>query len=216
MNDVIKLTNFRTAGVVGWLAIEQQTPQPIDIELELHLDVSNAADNGDLSQTVDYSAVQSQVVMLVSNGSWRLIESLATGIARLVLAPPGPGVSRAHVQAVTVTVGKPAILAGAVPSVSIHRTVEWCDLRTRMEPPATWIDVLAETPRCGAYRMHIDAGSAYQVPAGLALEVVAGDITLDGRRISVGERVPAGSSRGVSNPGDVPATVLAVGPSFMG
>lgn len=210
MYDVIKLSNFRTSGIVGWLAIEQQTPQPIDVEIELHLDLSSAADQGDLSQTVDYAAVQSQVVMLVSSGSWRLIETVATAISRLLLSPPGPDEERAVVQEVTVRVSKPAILAGGIPSVRIHRTGEWCDLGTRMEPPSTWVDVLAETANCGAYRLHVEPGSTFMVPAGVALEVIAGAPDIAGRPYGPGERLPSGMERSVANHGDAPLTLLAI------
>jgi dihydroneopterin aldolase len=209
MHDMIRLDALTLDAVVGITDAEQRSMQPLVIEIELGVDL-DAASGGDLARSVDYAAVHEQVRTLVQYGHWRLIESLAVAIVRLMLAPPAPMERRAQVEDAAVTVRKPKVLEGAIPSVSVRRDASWCDLRTRLAPSKTWVDTLVVTEWAGAYRLHVEAGSTWEVPPGAAVHLIAGTLSADGRPVPVGGRLARGQARKLTAAGDGAATLLVV------
>lgn len=205
--DWIELTGMSLRCIVGLLERERRNPQQLDVELALGLDLDGAA-GGDLSQSVDYAAVADQVHFLAAHGRWRLLESLAAAICRLVLAPPAVGEGRAQVDRVRVRLRKPEVLLGlAVPGVEQTRAREWCLLSSRTPVRGSTIDVLQETDRGGAYRVHLDPGVGWRSP-GLAVHVVAGAVVADGELLEPG--ATGTSAESLENPRGVPATLVAV------
>ncbi len=112
------------ACIVGILPRERVEPQPLRIELELAVDLARCGDTGDLSASVDYGAVDEQIRWLATHGEFRLIESLALAISRLVLLPPAPTDARTQVRAVSVTIRKPTVLRASEPRVTMVRGPE--------------------------------------------------------------------------------------------
>jgi dihydroneopterin aldolase len=86
MTDRILLQNIRVAGRHGVGDAERATPQPFEIDVEMHLDLSPAGTTDDLEQTVDYSAVDAIVRRIVAAESHHLLETIAERIAAAVLA----------------------------------------------------------------------------------------------------------------------------------
>jgi len=209
--DWIVLSELRFDAIVGILPAEQANAQPLEIELKLGVDLDGAASSGDLSQTVDYAAVAEQVRFLAQQGRWRLIESLGTAICRLLLASPAKQDSRASVDRVELRIRKPAVLDGlAIPGVTLRRTADWCKLAKTKAPSRTTLEQLEATPLSAAYRVHIDPGTSWQPPAGLALMVLAGRPRVAGQTLGAGAEV--GRSGGpVENHQKLPVTLLAVG-----
>jgi dihydroneopterin aldolase len=111
--DAIALRGIRAHGRHGANAGERDAAQPLDLDLELELDLSAARRSDDLRDTIDYDALHASVVDLVGRRSYRLLERLADEVAALVLAD-------ARVRAVSVTIAKPRLLAGATPSVTVR------------------------------------------------------------------------------------------------
>jgi dihydroneopterin aldolase len=96
---------------------ERLEPQPFEVDVELHKDLSSASSSDELADTIDYSALFSLVGSIVEGQSFRLIESLAGTIADSVLA-------ETDATAVEVRVRKPrAPLPGPFETVEvvIHR-----------------------------------------------------------------------------------------------
>ncbi len=209
MKDWVELTAFTVDCIVGILATEQRSLQPVEIDLKLALDLEPVA-GGDLSQGMNYAAVQAQVTFLLQYGQWRLLESAAFAIQRLVLAPPSPLEARGQVEIAEVTLRKPTILEGAVPGIHVQRDALWCDLETRMIPPKTWVDVLAETDRVGAYRVHIEPGTTWKVPAGAATYVLGGEAEAQAVRLSSGQILARGETSEIGNVGSDPVSLLVV------
>lgn len=207
--DRITLHDLRFDAILGITDPEQRAPQPVVLDVALGLDVEPAA-GGDLSRSIDYYAVQQAITMFVQYGRWRLLESIVTGLARLLLAPPAPGAHRAQVGEVTLTIRKPTILDGAVPSVTLSRTADWCELNTQMVPPKTWVDTLVETGRAGAYRVHVEPGAAWEVPAGAALHLLAGSASTEGGPVAPAQTLARGEAASVQVHGEVPASFLVV------
>ena len=54
--DWIELGSWRLDCILGVLEREQKTPQPLEIEVRLGLDLERAADGDALDKTVDYAA----------------------------------------------------------------------------------------------------------------------------------------------------------------
>jgi dihydroneopterin aldolase len=65
---------------------ERLEPQPFEVDVELHKDLSGASASDELADTIDYAALFSMVGTIVESQSFRLIESLAGTIADAVLA----------------------------------------------------------------------------------------------------------------------------------
>jgi 7,8-dihydroneopterin aldolase/epimerase/oxygenase len=98
--DRITLTGITGYGHHGVFEKERQQGQPFVIDLSCELDLSAAAVDDDLDQTVDYGSLARAVVADVERDPLNLIEALAERIVRTCLRYPA-------VQRVEVTVHKP-------------------------------------------------------------------------------------------------------------
>lgn len=210
MSDWIELENMTFDCIVGVLPEEQRSVQPLRVDVKMAVNLESSARSGNLSETVNYAGVQQQIMMIAQCGRWRLIESLGMAIARLLLSPPAPAEERAQISTVKIRIAKPTILTGAVPAVSLSRDEAWLDLDTRMLPPATWLDVLEETPRGGAYRAHVEPGKTWELPPNASVLVVAGQLTADGVPLAAGQELAPSAAKAVTASGDMPGTLLVV------
>ncbi|MCB9672839.1 MAG: dihydroneopterin aldolase [Alphaproteobacteria bacterium] len=209
--DWIVLNRLCFDAIVGVLAREQAAPQPLELEVKLGVDLDAAGASGRLDQSVDYAAVADQVRFIAQHGRWRLIESLGTAVARLLLAAPGAQEGRAQVTRIELRIAKPTILDGlAVPQIVLRRTAEWCRLPRRSMPSRTTLEVLEATPLSAAYRVHVDPGTSWQPPPQVALKVVAGRPRYDGRVLQPGDELARAAGL-VENHQKAAVTLLAVG-----
>lgn len=209
--DRIVLDDLCFDAIVGVLPSEQACAQPLVLKLELWLDLDGAGASGDLEKSVDYAAVARQVRFVAQQGRWRLIESLGTAICRLLLAPPAHQEGRAQVERAAVSIAKPTILGGlAVPSVGFRRTRDWCRLARTEAPSRTVLERLEATPLEAAYRVHIEAGTGWTPPPGLALHVVAGRPRHRGETLDPGDEL-ARMAGPIENHQKQPITLLACG-----
>jgi 7,8-dihydroneopterin aldolase/epimerase/oxygenase len=101
--DRLSVLGMRFLARHGVLPHEKLEPQPFEVDLVLHADLSAAAASDDLADTVDYAALYDLVAAIVAGPSFDLIEGLAGAIARAALAATDPLV----VEAVEVRVRKP-------------------------------------------------------------------------------------------------------------
>ncbi len=106
MTDRIELRNMRFHGRHGWHPHEQVTPQPWEVDLELHLDLGPAGATDELDRTVDYGPIYRLVREIVEARSYRLLEAMAGAIATEVLT------GQPLVEEVVVRVRKPAVALG--------------------------------------------------------------------------------------------------------
>lgn len=108
----IKISNLQLNAVIGTLEHERTHRQKLILTVEFDYDSARAAENDDLFASVDYSAVEREVALLVENSSFFLVEALAKAAAEKVLAFAG-------VSQVRITIDKPAASAlGAMISYS--------------------------------------------------------------------------------------------------
>ena len=98
--DRITLTGITGYGYHGVFPEEREQGQPFLVDLSCELDLSAAAADDDLGQTIDYGQLARAVVDDVERDPLNLIEALAERIAQTCLGFP-------VVQRVAVTVHKP-------------------------------------------------------------------------------------------------------------
>lgn len=97
--DTIVIQDVEVRFHVGVPDAERAQPQRLLISVELDLDTRAAAAADDLAQTVNYFDLHQRIVRMGDGREWKLIETLAEDIARLVLG-------ELRVQAVRVEVKK--------------------------------------------------------------------------------------------------------------
>ena len=81
--DSIRIDGLRELGVHGVLPEEQTRPQPFEIDVELHVDLTTASESDQLDDTVDYGAVCEAVRRVVNSERYALLERLAARIAEV-------------------------------------------------------------------------------------------------------------------------------------
>lgn len=121
IRDSIKINDLKIDCIIGILPHERNTPQPVVVDIELTLDLTVAAQTGEIRRTLDYALITEQVIFILEHGKFLLIESAALAIASWLAAP----VPTAHlfcVDSVEVRIRKPLSLEGkAVPEIRIQR-----------------------------------------------------------------------------------------------
>jgi dihydroneopterin aldolase len=111
--DSISLTGIRAFGHHGADPGEKTVAQPFDIDVSLDIDLSAARTSDALGDTLDYSKLHAEIVRIVRERSYDLIERLGADLLDAMLAD-------ARVLHATVRIAKPHLLAGATPAVTLH------------------------------------------------------------------------------------------------
>ena len=115
MADKIIIHDLRIECIVGVFEDERTRTQPVLLDIELEVDAAEAAAREDLEGLLDYYRVTNEVRDLVIESRFKLIESMAEGVARLCT-------DRFGVANVRVRVKKPGALTDASHvSVEIER-----------------------------------------------------------------------------------------------
>lgn len=118
MSDRILISGLRVETRVGWSDEERAAPQPVLVDLDVEIDAAASARSDDLSDTVDYAAVISEVARYVAARDERLLERLASEVADLVSAMNG--VKRVSVEIAKEVVPVPEEVARV--AVRVERT----------------------------------------------------------------------------------------------
>jgi dihydroneopterin aldolase len=84
--DRIFLRGLTTQCIIGFIDWERLTPQTVVIDLEMPCDCERAARTDSVSDTVDYKRVAKRVLTWVGESKFQLVESLAQGLASLLLS----------------------------------------------------------------------------------------------------------------------------------
>lgn len=108
----IRLRDVRAYGRHGADAGERDRPQPFDIDVELELDLERARRSDALADTIDYAAVHRRIVEIVGATSFALLERLGDEIVNDLMRDE-------RIEAATLTIAKPELLAGATPAVTV-------------------------------------------------------------------------------------------------
>lgn len=98
-DDRIELRGLVVNGICGALPEERERAQPLEIDLDVVADLASAGASDDLDDTIDYGALTATIERIITGGTPRLLERLATEIAEAVLVD-------ARVVSTTVSVRK--------------------------------------------------------------------------------------------------------------
>jgi dihydroneopterin aldolase len=102
MTDTILLAGMRFEGIHGVSDEERMSPQLLEVDLELTLDLARASASDEMRDTIDYGELIGICRRVVEEGTQRLLEGVAGAILVEVSGRPG-------VTGVTVRVRKPAV-----------------------------------------------------------------------------------------------------------
>jgi 7,8-dihydroneopterin aldolase/epimerase/oxygenase len=141
---VVMLRGIAAETLVGVRPRERLRKRTILVDLELTVDLADAARSDRLVDTVDYSSLTRRVRELCAGSSFLLIEALAARVAELCLEEP-------RVAVVTVTLHKPDAVAG-VADVAVRVTRGARELASQDERPARAAGRGATSPRAGSRR----------------------------------------------------------------
>jgi dihydroneopterin aldolase len=98
--DAIELRGLRLRAVVGVLEWERRVAQPLELDLDVRLDLAAAGASDDLRDTVDYGRLCQIAEQVATDGGFLLLEALAEQVAGAVLA------ADARISSATVAVRK--------------------------------------------------------------------------------------------------------------
>lgn len=84
--DRIELRGLRVLARCGVPADERARAQPLELDLDVTVDLSSAGRSDDLGDTVDYGAVCDVAVTAAEAGPIALLEAVAESVAAAVLA----------------------------------------------------------------------------------------------------------------------------------
>lgn len=116
--DTVFITALHIETIIGVHAFEQNAPRPLILDLEMGVDIREAAASDRIRDAVDYSAVADAISKLAAGRRFQLIETLAETIARMVF-------ERFPITTLRLSIGKPgAIDAAKTVGVRIDRRRE--------------------------------------------------------------------------------------------
>jgi dihydroneopterin aldolase len=115
MSDTIAVRGIRAFGRHGANAGEKNVPQPFDIDVELDVDLDAARRTDRLAETIDYAALHAAIVAIVATSSHDLLERIGQDVLDRIFSDP-------RVVRAAVSIGKPRLLAGATPIVTVRQT----------------------------------------------------------------------------------------------
>ena len=112
--DRISLRNVVAYGRHGANPGERDRRQPFEIDLDVDVDLHPAQQSDQLTDTIDYGKLHREMASVVENESFELLERLAGALLEVVFQDER--IVRAKLR-----VGKPRLLDGATPSVTLLR-----------------------------------------------------------------------------------------------
>ena len=99
--DIIFIQGLKTQAIIGIYDWERENRQPLIFDIEMSLPIASAANSDDISDTVDYKQVSDEVIALVENSRFELLETLTEAICQHIID------SHQAVQKIQLKVSKP-------------------------------------------------------------------------------------------------------------
>lgn len=215
--DEIAIEGLRIDCIVGVYPRERHEPQPLLLDVHLRLDTEEAGRAQALRATVDYAEVSAQLAFVLRSGRFRMLETAAQALLRLLLLAPQPGERRAAVEEAAVRLCKPEALGGnGRPSLTVRRDAAWARAAEPQPRPFGTVDTLLETRDAHIRRLNLGPGqgAALQAaPRASAMDMVLGaGLLCQGRLAAPGAsyRWPPGAALRYDNPTEETQSVLRV------
>ena len=83
--DIIFIHELRIDTRIGIYEWEQQTPQTIQLDLEVGLPGAHAAQSGKIGDTIDYSKIVGRIEQLFQAQHYSLLEQAGVAIAEVIM-----------------------------------------------------------------------------------------------------------------------------------
>jgi len=99
--DTIYIQGLQTQAIIGIYEWERELRQPLIFDIEMDLPIFNAAQTDNIDDTVDYKQVSDEVIELVRQSRYELLESLCEAICRHIFN------EHSAVEVIRLTVSKP-------------------------------------------------------------------------------------------------------------
>jgi len=104
--DKIFLKDLRVEAVIGIWEWERRVRQTVSLDLEMATDARSAAANDDIEEALDYKSIAKHLISVVEASEFKLVETLAESLARIVVSDFG-------VAWVRLSVSKPGAIEGS-------------------------------------------------------------------------------------------------------
>jgi D-erythro-7,8-dihydroneopterin triphosphate epimerase len=96
--DRILVRDLLVRGIIGVNDWERKNRQDILVNLEIGVDARLAGQTDDMSDSLNYRTVAKAVIALVESSEYRLVEALATEIARMITIDHGAARVKVRVE----------------------------------------------------------------------------------------------------------------------
>ncbi len=106
MPDAILINNLKFQASIGVYDWEKTLRQDLALDLTLHLCLKKAGQTDDLTHTLDYAQISSQMIALANQRHYNLIECLATDLLSALFED-------SRIERVQLTLRKPGAVAAA-------------------------------------------------------------------------------------------------------
>lgn len=83
--DTIFLHGLEVECVIGVWEWERRIKQKVKIDLDMAVDIRNAAATDQLDDTLNYKAIAKRVISHVENSNYQLVETLAESVADILI-----------------------------------------------------------------------------------------------------------------------------------
>jgi len=83
MPDTIEIDNLRLRCMIGFSAHELKDKQDVVISLRIHADMHRAGETDNPDDAFNYRTITKAIIQHVESSSYKLVEALATAIARI-------------------------------------------------------------------------------------------------------------------------------------
>ncbi|MHB8254800.1 MAG: dihydroneopterin aldolase [Acidiferrobacter sp.] len=83
--DILYLHDLKADCIIGIWEWERQTRQTVVLDLDMAVDIREAAIHDDIQYAIDYKAVAKRVTGFISASQFSLVETLAEQVAQMIL-----------------------------------------------------------------------------------------------------------------------------------
>ena len=103
--DIIFIQGLKTQAIIGIYDWERENRQPLIFDIEMSVPIKSAAVSDNIQDTVDYKQVSDEMIKLVENSRFELLESLCETMCQQILS------LHPAVQKIQLKVSKPQAVA---------------------------------------------------------------------------------------------------------
>ena len=84
--DTIYIQGLKTQAIIGIYEWDRELRQPLIFDIDMDLPIFNASQSDNIDDTVDYKQVSDEVIELVKQSRYELLESLCEEICRHIFS----------------------------------------------------------------------------------------------------------------------------------